>query len=208
MTDTRPQKNYGGLGLPLLLTAIGLYLLDQITKWAIVLNFHPPVRYVVDGKTYGQMDQTPVLDGFLNIVRVHNTGVAFGFGNGTAWSTYVFLAIPIIAIIVILRFFKKGIVFTTPLTRLCGALILTGVLGNLTDRLVQGFLLPGAEHLGFWANLARGYVVDFIDVTVPFTQYHWPSFNVADSCISIAAVLLFFICMKKPEEQKQPADGK
>lgn len=208
MTDTRSPRKYGGLGLPLLWTVIALYLLDQITKWWIVLKFHPPVRYILEGKIYGQLDQLPVIDGFFNIVRVHNTGVAFGFGNGTAWSTYVFLAIPITAVIVILWLFRKGKVFTTPLMRLCGALILAGVLGNLTDRLVQGFMLPGADQLGFWANLSRGYVVDFLDVVIPGFNYHWPSFNVADSCITVAAVLLFLCSMKNPQKPESSPAGK
>lgn len=206
-TDTAPRKSCGGLGWPLLWTVLVLYVLDQITKWLVVLNFHPPFRFVEDGKTYGQLDQVPVIDGFFNIVRVHNTGVAFGFGNGTVWSTYVFLAIPLIAAGVILYLFRTGKLFVTPLMRFCGALILAGVLGNLTDRLVQGFFLPGTEQFSFGQKLASGYVVDFIDVVIPGFQYHWPSFNVADSCITIAAVLLFFCSFKATDTQNKPGES-
>ena len=53
------------------------------------------------------------------------------------------------------------------------AIILGGALGNQIDRIL------------------RGFVVDFLEVYVK--SFHWPSFNVADSCISIGAVLLVYI---------------
>lgn len=137
------------------------------------------------------MDSFPVIEGFFNIVRVHNNGVAFGIGNGNTWASYVFLIVPVLALFILYKLLKKGF-FSTALLRLSAALLFSGILGNLTDRLTQGFALPGASELGFWTNFSRGYVVDFIDVIVPFTNgYHWPSFNIADSCITIAAILLF-----------------
>lgn len=196
------HRGFCGLGLPLIFMIIGLYILDQVTKWLVVLNFDPPGHILVDGIVYKQTKIVPVIEGFFNIVRVHNTGVAFGIGNGTAWSTYVFLAVPVIALTVILILFRKGL-FRTPLFRFCGALILAGILGNLTDRLVQGFFLPGAETLGFLENLARGYVVDFIDVTIPLIDYRWPSFNVADSCVTVAATLLFIATLLSKDKSRE-----
>ncbi len=207
-TPAPPAPGRREQGRKLLWLILGLYLLDQITKWLIVLYYHTPRPvFGEEGRYLGSIvDQTPVIDNFLQIVRVHNTGVAFGFGNGTTWSTYVFLAVPLIAVCVLIILFRRG-VFSTPALRLCGALLLAGVLGNLTDRLCQGFMLQGAENLTFLQNLANGYVVDFIDVTVPFTNgYHWPSFNVADSCISIAAVLLFLLGFKNNKtDSAQPS---
>lgn len=197
-----------GIGKPLLFLIVGLYILDQVTKWWVVLNMTPYRKIVIDGMAYGQVDQFPVIEGFLNIVRVHNTGVAFGIGNGTTWSTYVFLAVPVLALTVLLYCFIKGKFFITPWMRFCGALLIAGVLGNLTDRLVQGFMLPGAADNSFAQNLANGYVVDFLDVIVPFTNnYHWPSFNVADSCITVAAVMLFLLSffIKDPAVKNSPA---
>lgn len=194
MPDTPSlQRGALGIGRPLLLTILALYLLDQVSKWWIVFNFEP----------YGR-DKITLIDNFLNIIRVHNTGVAFGFGNGTAWSTYLFLLIPIVALVVILYLFRKGKFFTTPLLRFIGALIIAGVIGNLTDRLFQGFFLPGAENLNFFQNLSNGYVVDFIDVIVPFTNnWHWPCFNVADACITSAAVLLFITSFFSPKAEEK-----
>jgi signal peptidase II len=78
------------------------------------------------------------------------------------------------------------------------ALLLCGIFGNLTDRLVQGFLLDEFREASFWQRLSEGYVVDFVavklplyDKLVPSSGGWWPAFNVADSCICIAAALLF-----------------
>lgn len=130
------------------------------------------------------------LDGAVNITRVHNTGVAFGLGNGTAWSSYIFLAIPVVAIIALIVLYRKNF-FHMVWLKLAYVLLLAGVAGNLTDRLVQGFLLPYQESYGFFTRLMNGYVVDFIDVTIPVINYRWPSFNVADSCIFVAAIIFF-----------------
>ncbi|NJR42016.1 MAG: signal peptidase II, partial [Akkermansiaceae bacterium] len=131
-----------------------------------------------------------IVEGLLNFTRVHNQGVAFGFGNGTAWAPVVFLMMPLIALILIRIFWTKG-VFANLLSKIAIALLLCGIFGNLTDRLVQGFLLESYQSAPFWQRLAKGYVVDFIDVTIPIIHYRWPCFNVADSCVCIAAFLLF-----------------
>ena len=130
------------------------------------------------------------LDGMVNITRVHNTGVAFGLGNGTAWSSYVFLGIPVLAIIALIVLYRKNF-FHTVWLKLAYVLLLAGVAGNLTDRLVQGFLLPYEQPHGFFTKLLNGYVVDFIDVTLPVINYRWPAFNVAESCIFVAAIIFF-----------------
>jgi len=83
-------------------------------------------------------------------------------------------------------------------------LLLAGVAGNLTDRLMQGFLIPYEQPHGFFTKLMNGYVVDFIDVTIPLFNYRWPAFNVADSCIFVAAIIFFiasiFSARKKEEK--------
>ena len=123
--------------------------------------------------------------------------MAFGLGNGTTWAPIVFLIVPIVALTLIRIFWKKG-AFDHILSRIAVALLLCGIFGNLTDRLVQGFLLDEVKDGSFWERLSQGYVVDFISVKLPFYEKispasdgWWPTFNVADSCICIAAVLLF-----------------
>ena len=107
--------------------------------------------------------------GFLNVVRAHNTGAAFSFlADSSGWQRWFFIVLGLGAtgfIIWMLRKHGEQRMFSWAL-----ALILGGALGNVIDRLLHG------------------YVVDFI-------QVHWngsafPSFNVADSAITIGAVLL------------------
>jgi signal peptidase II len=152
-----------------------------------------------------------VIENFFYLVRVHNQGVAFGFGNGTAWAPVVFLFVPFVALTLLVIFWRKK-AFTHPLSILAVALLVCGIFGNLTDRLVQGFLLEDFKHGSFWERLSQGYVVDFIaiklplyDKLVPSSGGWWPAFNVADSCICIAAVLLFLGGLKEDAAKKPEA---
>ena len=182
-----------------------LYVIDQITKWWIVLNFVPPANLPRPENASELEHGIVVIDGFFNIIRVHNTGVAFGMGNGTAWAPVVFLLIPIIAVTVITMMWKKG-VFEGWQGKGAFALLLAGIFGNLTDRLTQGFALEHLQNEPFWTRLMNGYVVDFLDVVLPFYDKispssggHWPTFNVADSCIFVAAGLLIISAWKAEE---------
>jgi len=195
----------------LLWISLPLYVLDQVSKWWVVMNFKVPF-VVLEGKRYfTQEDTRPVVEGFFNLVRRHNQGVAFGIGNGTTWAPVVFLFVLIIALGLILFFWKKGS-FEGP-SRWSAPLLIAGILGNLTDRLLQGFWLDAYKESGFWERLGHGYVVDFLDFKLPLYDKvmpssggHWPAFNVADSCITIAASLLFLtavIEMKKEIAEKR-----
>lgn len=172
----------------ILFLALPLYVLDQVTKFWTVEKFPVPWHERVEIR---------VIEDFFHLVRVHNQGVAFGFGNGSAWAPVVFLFVPLVALTMIRIFWKKG-VFNHPMSKVAVALLLSGIFGNLTDRLVQGFLLEEFKGASFWQRLSEGYVVDFLafkiplyDKIVPSSQGWWPTFNVADSCICVAAVLLF-----------------
>lgn len=185
----------------LLFLTLPLYLLDQATKFWTVGKFPPPPDSF----------DIPVIENFFHLVRVHNQGVAFGFGNGTSWAPIVFLFVPVLALTMIRIFWKKG-VFNHPLSKVAVALLLCGIFGNLTDRLVQGFLLEEFKSASVWQRLAEGYVVDFIaiklplyDKIVPSSGGWWPSFNVADSCICIAAVLLFIGGIRDEQNVKKAA---
>jgi signal peptidase II len=201
--------------LPLLLKiSLPLIVIDQITKWWVVLNMKQPYSPVQEypytrisvpfnGKYWldaSEVDLIPVIDGFFNISRVHNQGVAFGFGNGTAWAPVVFLIVPFVALTVVSVLWKKGVF--VGIAKWSAPLLVAGVIGNLIDRLTQGFVLKGYENESFWTRLSEGYVVDFLDFYIPFVDYRWPSFNVADSCICIAASLLFLSAFRAEEPKK------
>jgi signal peptidase II len=142
-----------------LFLSLPLLLLDIVTKEWILQRFGPPPPY----------ESIVVVPGFFEITRVHNTGVAFGMGNGTTWSNLLFGVIAVLAFFGIAWMWRKGHFPNAP-GRLAAALLLAGIPGNLQDR------------------LRHGYVVDFLDFDLGFMR--WPAFNVADSCITIAAVLL------------------
>jgi signal peptidase II len=184
----------------LLLLTLPLYIIDQITKFWTIGTFQPPWHQPGVHIT--------VVENFFYLVRVHNQGVAFGFGNGTTWAPVVFLIVPLIALTLLVIFWRKK-AFTHPLSITAVALLVCGIFGNLTDRLVQGFLLEDFKDASFWERLSQGYVVDFIaiklplyDKLVPSSGGWWPAFNVADSCICIAAVLLFLGGLKEDAAKK------
>jgi signal peptidase II len=107
---------------------------------------------------------------FLNLTLVYNAGAAFGFlSAGSGWQNLLFSTIAVVAcvaIFVMLRGLRAGDwVLAAALT-----LILGGAIGNLIDR------------------VAHGYVIDFIDFH--FGGWHFWTFNVADSAITIGAIAL------------------
>ncbi len=122
-------------------------------------------------------DSVSVIDGFFNITYVRNTGVAFGIFSSISSPAKAILlsAFAALAAIMVIVYSLK-----TPLRdrllHVALALILGGALGNLYDR------------------LAYGYVIDFLELYV--RSYSWPSFNVADSAISIGVILLAIEIMR------------
>lgn len=189
-----------------LFLSLPLFILDQVTKWWVVSHFRDPV-----GLDFHTPDPPViVIEGFLSWWRIHNQGVAFGLGNGTAWAPIVFLFVLLTALVLITVFWRKGAFANRP-AKIAAALLVAGVLGNLTDRLLQGFWLEQYSEQSFITRLSKGYVVDFIRVKLPgyekiapSSQGYFPTFNVADSCISVAAVLLFVSAFRPEEEENHP----
>ncbi len=137
-----------------------MIVIDQVTKSAILSHF----RY---GETY------QVIPGFFNLAFVKNTGAAFGFGQGgPEWFRQVFfLALPVIFCGWIGYLLFKTIKGPM-LISLAYSLIIAGALGNLIDRFTLGFVVD--MFMFYWVK----------------EENHFHVFNVADSCISIAAALL------------------
>ncbi|MDA0910022.1 MAG: signal peptidase II [Proteobacteria bacterium] len=124
--------------------------------------------------TYGQPFE--ILP-FFNLTLLHNYGAAFSFlsNANTTWQVVVLSAIVLIVAIVILIWLAR-LPKNKNLTACALALILGGALGNVYDRMIHG------------------YVVDFLDFHI--NNYHWPAFNIADSAISIGAVILILMSFK------------
>lgn len=151
----------------LLLLSLPLILLDQFTKWLIQQNI-----------PYG--DEISIVPGFFSLVHVSNTGAAFSLLQG---NNLFFIALAIVALAVVIFLLVRDRWQTDPsrrlqwTTKVSLALLAAGILGNLIDRLV------------------KGSVVDFLHFY--FREYAWPSFNVADSCICVAAGLLILASFRK-----------
>jgi len=107
---------------------------------------------------------------FLNLVVVFNSGAAFGFLSGASgWQNLFFVGVAIVACFFILTMARR--LGTDDKTVMVGLmLVLGGALGNLIDR------------------IRLNYVIDFIDFY--FGSWHFWTFNVADSAITIGAILL------------------
>jgi signal peptidase II len=109
---------------------------------------------------------------FLNFTLTFNTGAAFGFlNNAPGWQNIFFIAVATLASTLIFFMLKNATVHERFL-KVGLALILGGAVGNVIDRLLYG------------------HVIDFIDVV--FGSWHFWTFNVADSAISIGAVFLIW----------------
>jgi len=175
--------------------SLPLYVIDQITKWWVVFNLHPP-------SFEKGVDRIPVIEGVFWINRIHNQGMAWGVGNGSVWAPLVFPFILTAALLGILYFWRQG-GFPTKATRVAAALIVSGIIGNFTDRLCQGFFLEEFKDAPFLERFTQGYVVDFLDFVIPVIDYHYPSFNVADSCICVAATLLILSSLFSKEYKEK-----
>ncbi len=114
------------------------------------------------------VEPTKFINAYFNLVMVYNKGAAFSFlADQQGWQRYFFAAISLAAsvfIIWLLRRHAEQKLFCWSLT-----LILGDAVGNLIDR------------------IAYGHVIDFIDLHI--NNWHWPAFNVADSAITLGAIL-------------------
>jgi signal peptidase II len=107
---------------------------------------------------------------FLNLTLVHNMGAAFSFlSDAGGWQRWFFAIVSLI-VSVVLIFWLSRLPARQYLLATALALVLGGAIGNLWDRV---FL---------------GYVVDFIDIF--YQKHHWPAFNIADTSITVGAILL------------------
>jgi signal peptidase II len=121
-----------------------------------------------------------VIPGFADLTHIHNKGAILGFfsQSESPWMPFILLGLNLAALALVLWYYSKTAIEERGV-RTALALIVGGAVGNMIDRIV------------------RGYVVDFIELAVG--RFHWPTFNVADSAITIGAVLLLFtVVFRRP----------
>ena len=141
--------------------------------YAIILIVIDYISKIIVSNYISLNTNIPIIGNFLRLTYVRNTGAAFSmFSN----YTYILAIISILVILLIFYYvYRKDHV--SGFDALCYGLLLGGATGNLIDRLIYG------------------YVVDFISVKI--FNYNFPVFNLADSFIVIAFILLIITEIKK-----------
>jgi len=148
-----------------------------MNKYAVVLSL-AGVAVIVDQiskwyirQHFALYESLSVIDSFFRITHARNAGGAFGLLNqgARAWRLPFFLMASCVAIVVLLMFVRRVQPGQWWLLVALGS-ILGDALGNLIDRMTSG------------------EVTDFLDVY--WRDYHWPTFNVADSCITVGMAIL------------------
>jgi signal peptidase II len=131
---------------------------DQLSKWWIT--------------THLAIGETLVDYGFFRIIRVQNTGVAFGFFQGHASVVIALVFIEIAALLLVVFFLRNRLAFLDGwLVRIGLGLIMGGAIGNQIDR------------------LRLGQVTDFLDFKV------WPAFNAADASTSVGCIIIILAAL-------------
>jgi signal peptidase II len=157
-----------------LVAAFGIYLTDQASKaWAV--------------KALKSGESVTLITGLLDLVYAENPGIAFGqLQEGGSFGRWALVGLAVAAGIAVLFYFFRT---TRSDDRMLGAcaLLLAGIVGNLTDR----------------ARL--GHVVDFI--LLHYRSFYWPVFNVADMSICAGAFLLVYDMFRKSKSQGKQNTG-
>lgn len=161
-------------GLRWLWLALLMAVIDQITKQLVVANF----------SLYESVNILP----FFNLTYMQNTGAAFSFlADAGGWQRWFFTVIAVVISSVLLFWMKKA-KSTDVLLPVAFALIISGAIGNVIDRLLFG------------------YVIDFLDFYVG--NYHWPAFNIADSAIFVGAALMIYDSFTSTEASAEASTEK
>ena len=157
-----------------LIGAFGVFLIDQVTKaWAV--------------RTLRVTDDLTLIRGFLDLAYTENRGIAFGqLQRLGAFGRWFFVGLAVAAACAVLFYLLRTPRLDDRILGAC-ALLLAGIVGNLTDR------------------VRFGYVIDFI--LVHAHSYHWPTFNVADASICLGALLLAYDLVYDGKKKSSVASG-
>lgn len=128
--------------------------------------------------SYGPGRQIEVFPGLLNLVHVGNTGAAWSMFTGQS----TWLALLALGTLAAIYFWRHALGLRHPTAQASFGLLCSGIVGNLVDR------------------LAHGHVIDFLDVH--FGSYTYPTFNVADSAISVGVFWYILWSLRQPPPQE------
>jgi signal peptidase II len=168
VAEARSGSCCSGMGWLGAFVLVVLYALDQATKLWAVRNFDLGQRKAVFGN-------------WFEWVHFSNTGAAFGIMQD---SNRFFIGLSTVAAVAIVVFLKRNM-FPGKLNFTALILLLSGIFGNVTDRLLHG------------------YVVDFLLFDFGFPPFNpWPAFNVADSCICVSVGLLLLASFQEELQRR------
>ena len=142
--------------------AVLVLLADQLSKTLIIGSF--------------QLGDSRTLTSYFNLVRVHNSGAAFSFlSSASGWQRWFFVGLGLVATVAIVWMLKRH--GSQRLFSFALSMILGGAVGNVIDRLLHGHVIDFLQFHWDWLSpvFAGGY---------------FPSFNIADSAITLGAICL------------------
>lgn len=157
----------------ILFLTLPLYALDQVTKWLVLRHVHAEELRVI-------------IPDFFSLVHVTNDGAAFGSFKNNNWFFIILSCVAFVFVFALLVRRRSR----DRLRDISLALLLAGIMGNLTDR------------------FRHGHVIDFalFDLHIPFA-HPWPAFNVADSCIFIAVFCFIFHSFRQNKAKAIPEES-
>ena len=165
--------------MPYYIAALAIFVFDQLSKWWVTEYLIRPKL----GEEFGisrplglwlmsAPERLPPVEipvtSFFNIVMVWNRGISFGIMNQhTDYGQWILIGLALVIVAIFTVWMLKS---ASRLQSLGIALVIGGALGNVVDR------------------FRFGAVIDFLDFHI--NNWHWPAFNVSDSCICIGVFLL------------------
>lgn len=154
--------------VPLVL-ALGILIVDQWTKHVVRASFRLG-------------ESIPVIDGFFNLTYVRNTGAAWGMLGGQN----TVLTLVSLVMLAVMLIYRRSFLSDTWEHRLALGLMIGGILGNLLDRIRQG------------------WVTDFFDFYIG--NAHWPCFNIADAaiCVGVGIYLVSALWVSRHPLKQEP----
>lgn len=161
----------------------------RVTLIAFMVVALDQVSKAIIARTINLYQSIPVVDGFFNLVYIRNRGIAFGLLNSADHSLGFYIQVPaVIVAVLIIGWWLHKLPDEDKHLFIGLALIIGGAIGNLIDR------------------LRLGEVIDFLDFHIG--SYAWPSFNLADSAITIGAIYLAIIFLLFNPSSPDTEDGK
>ena len=149
----------------------------MVLSWVVIILVLDQLTKLIVDRTMTLHQSIPIIDGFFSLTYVRNTGAAFGLfaGSHEAFRLPFLILVSVLAlgfvVVMLKRLRDEEIGLITALS-----LIIGGAIGNLIDRVLYG------------------EVIDFLDFY--WSHYHWPAFNLADSCITIGVLITLYYLLK------------